>query len=729
MPAPAARKDRGGKPEPDWTHVHRELRRPGVTLMLLWEEYRRGRTGRLRLQPLVRALPRLGGPAVADDAPGAPGRRAHVCRLCRPDRRAGRRPQRRDPRRRRSSSRCMGASSYTYAEASWTQTLPDWIGSHVRALAFMGGVPAQLVPDNPKVGVTRANWYEPGLNRTYLDLATHYGTAILPARPRKPRDKAKVEVGVLVVERWILARLRNRRFFSLGELNQAIGELVATSTPGRCAVSGVSRRDLFVELDRPALQATAGRALRLRRVASAPGRPRLPCRHRRPLLLGAAPADPRAARGAHHRAHHRAVPQRRARRRPSARRRPRPAHDRGRAHAEFPSALRRVDHRAHPARGGSHRPEHRQARRPDPGQPAAPRAGLPRLPRHPAPGAPVRCRSARGGLRSRARHRRPLLRLDPLDPQERARSAAAPSPPGRASWRCPTTPTSAVPATTIEEIMHRAHPSHPRSAASARPRRHGPRLCELEANPTRAELSHAEWLGLLLDRETTERYERRLEHGCVMPGYATRPPSRMSTTALPAASTAHCSRRLIAGALDRRGAEPDHRRADRRRQKLAGLRARPQGLPRQPLGPLSARAADVQRSRAGPRRRPLSPADARPRRGQAADPRRLGSGAARTRAASRPPRDRRGALRPRRHPDHQPDPGRPLARPDRRADPRRRHPRPHRPQRPSPPADQRATRHPGRHQSERPADFDRNRWPTSIRNARPTSSESAQHTI
>ena len=79
----------------------------------------------------------------------------------------------------------MGASSYTYAEASWTQTLPDWIGSHVRALAFMGGVPAQLVPDNPKVGVNRANWYEPGLNRTYLDLATHYRTAILPARPRQ----------------------------------------------------------------------------------------------------------------------------------------------------------------------------------------------------------------------------------------------------------------------------------------------------------------------------------------------------------------------------------------------------------------------------------------------------------------------------------------------------------------------------------------------------------------
>ncbi len=89
----------------------------------------------------------------------------------------------------------MGASSYTYAEATWTQTLPDWIGSHVRALAFMGGVPALLVPDNPKVGVTRANWNEPGLNRTYLDLAAHYGTAILPARPRKPHDKGKRRYG------------------------------------------------------------------------------------------------------------------------------------------------------------------------------------------------------------------------------------------------------------------------------------------------------------------------------------------------------------------------------------------------------------------------------------------------------------------------------------------------------------------------------------------------------
>jgi transposase len=166
----------------------------------------------------------------------------------------------------------MGASSYTYAEATWTQTLPDWIGSHTRALAFFGGVPAQLVPDNPRVGVDRANWYEPGLNRTYLDLATHYGTAILPARVRRPRDKAKVEVAVLVVERWILARLRHRRFFSLAELNEAMALLVTDLNARPMRRLGVSRRDLFLELDHPALKPLPAQAYeyaewRLRRVS------------------------------------------------------------------------------------------------------------------------------------------------------------------------------------------------------------------------------------------------------------------------------------------------------------------------------------------------------------------------------------------------------------------------------------------------------------------------------
>ena len=240
-----------GKPESDWTYVHRELRRPGVTRMLLWEEYRQAepdgygcwcelyRAWEGRLSPTMRQVHPAGERMFVDYA----GQTIEVI-----DGRSG------EIRQAQIFVAVMGASSYTYAEASWTQTLPDWIGSHVRALAFMGGVPAQLVPDNPKVGVDRANWYEPGLNRTYLDLATHYRTAILPARPRKPRDKAKVEVGVLVVERWILARLRNRRFFSLAELNQAIGELVADLNARPMRRLGVSRRDLFLELDRPALK-------------------------------------------------------------------------------------------------------------------------------------------------------------------------------------------------------------------------------------------------------------------------------------------------------------------------------------------------------------------------------------------------------------------------------------------------------------------------------------------
>src|SRR6516225_5609817 len=213
------------KAEADWAYVHHELRRPGVTLMLLWEEYRQ------REPAGDRMFVDYAGQTV-DLIDGSTG----------------------EIRPAQIFVAVMGASNYTYAEATLTQTLPDWIGAHIRALAFMGGVPAQLVPDNPKVGVDRANWYEPGLNRTYLDLATHYRTAILPTRVRKPRDKAKVEVAVLVVERWILARLRNRRFFSLAELNRAIAELVADLNARPMRRLGVSRRDLFLELDRPALK-------------------------------------------------------------------------------------------------------------------------------------------------------------------------------------------------------------------------------------------------------------------------------------------------------------------------------------------------------------------------------------------------------------------------------------------------------------------------------------------
>ncbi|MCK1589543.1 IS21 family transposase, partial [Bradyrhizobium sp. 169] len=147
----------------------------------------------------------------------------------------------------------LGASNYTYAEASLSQSLPDWIASHVRAFAFFGGVARQTVSDNLKAGITRACFHEPMVNRTYADLARHYRTAIVPARPYRPRDKAKVEVGVQIVGRWILARLRNRRFFSLASLNEAIHALLVELNDRPLRSWGRSRRDLFEELDRPAL--------------------------------------------------------------------------------------------------------------------------------------------------------------------------------------------------------------------------------------------------------------------------------------------------------------------------------------------------------------------------------------------------------------------------------------------------------------------------------------------
>jgi transposase len=147
----------------------------------------------------------------------------------------------------------LGASSYTYAEATWTQKLPNWIASHSRAFAFFGGVPAQVISDNLKSGVTKACFYDPQVNRTYAEMAAHYGTAVIPARPRKPRDKAKVEVGVQVVERWILAKLRNRRFFSLAEANATIRQLLDQLNARVTRHLGASRRQLFEQLDRPAL--------------------------------------------------------------------------------------------------------------------------------------------------------------------------------------------------------------------------------------------------------------------------------------------------------------------------------------------------------------------------------------------------------------------------------------------------------------------------------------------
>jgi len=148
----------------------------------------------------------------------------------------------------------MGFSSYTFAEASWSQELPCWIGSHIRAFEYMGGLPTLVIPDNPKTAVTKACRYEPDLNPTYSDMARHYAVAVLPARPRKPRDKAVAESAVQLVQRWIVAALRKRTFFSLAEVNQAMAELLVRLNHKPFRKREGTRASLFSTFERPALR-------------------------------------------------------------------------------------------------------------------------------------------------------------------------------------------------------------------------------------------------------------------------------------------------------------------------------------------------------------------------------------------------------------------------------------------------------------------------------------------
>lgn len=148
----------------------------------------------------------------------------------------------------------LGASSCTYAEATWTQTLPDWIGAHVRMFRFYGATPRLLVPDNLKSGINKASFYDPEVNRSYAAMAAHYGVGILPARPRRPRDKAAVEAGVRFAQSYIIGRLRNVTFFSLAECNAAIAAAVERMNRREMRRLGTSRRQLFEAIERPVMQ-------------------------------------------------------------------------------------------------------------------------------------------------------------------------------------------------------------------------------------------------------------------------------------------------------------------------------------------------------------------------------------------------------------------------------------------------------------------------------------------
>ncbi len=241
-------------PIPDFRRIHEELRsHRHLTLSLLWQEYKENHTDgyqysrfcqlyrewEKKLDVIMRQEHRAGDKMYVDHA----GPTVPVIDS-----------QTREVRQASIFVAVLGASSYTYAEATWTRDLHDWIGSHVRAFEFFGGISKAVVPDNWRSGVTKACWYEPDLNPTYRDLAEHYDTVILPTRVRKPRDKAKVEAAVLLVERWILAALRHQTFVGLAALNRAIRELLDRLNGRKFRKLDASRADLFERIERPALK-------------------------------------------------------------------------------------------------------------------------------------------------------------------------------------------------------------------------------------------------------------------------------------------------------------------------------------------------------------------------------------------------------------------------------------------------------------------------------------------
>ena len=239
--------------EPDFALIHQELRRPGVTLQLLWEEYQRDnalaykytafcvkyRAWAAGLKRSMRQTHIAGEKLFVDYA----GQTMPIV-----DAASG------EIRRAQIFVAVLGASNYTYACATATQTAADWVGSIIDALEFIGGVPRLIVPDQPRALIARPDRYDPIPGRLVEEFSAHYGVAVLPARPAHPRDKPKVEVGVQVVERWILARLRHRRFFSLGELNAAIGELLTDLNHRPFKKLPGCRHSAFLALDRSELR-------------------------------------------------------------------------------------------------------------------------------------------------------------------------------------------------------------------------------------------------------------------------------------------------------------------------------------------------------------------------------------------------------------------------------------------------------------------------------------------
>lgn len=243
------------RPIPDWDYVHAELRRRDahVSKFCVWDEYRKAHPDGYEyswfcqqyaawtstIEPVMRQQHRAGRATFVDYA----GDTLKVVDL-----------EADEVKTAQVFLGVLGASNYTYAEATWTQQLSCWVGSHVRMFTFFGGTTELLIPDNLLSGVKKADFYDPDINPTYAKLAEHYGVAVLPARKRKPKDKAKVESAVLHAERTILAKLRNRVFYSLDEVNEAIAELLEELNQRPFQKLPGCRRTAFEQLDSPALR-------------------------------------------------------------------------------------------------------------------------------------------------------------------------------------------------------------------------------------------------------------------------------------------------------------------------------------------------------------------------------------------------------------------------------------------------------------------------------------------
>jgi transposase len=248
-PPPPANSDR---PLPDWNYVRSELARKGVTLTLLWQEYMRAHPMGFRYSRFVELYRAWeGAHSYSMVQHHRPGEKLFVDF-------AGMTMPLMDPGTGEVSHvqifvAATGYSQFTFVRACRTQTLRDWLDAHALTFEFLGGCPEVVVPDNLKSGVTKACRYEPEKNPAYAELAAHYGVAVLPARRRKPKDKAKVESAVQQVERWVLAPLRNRIFFSLQELQQAIDVQLGELNNRKLSDLSLSRRELFEAEERGAL--------------------------------------------------------------------------------------------------------------------------------------------------------------------------------------------------------------------------------------------------------------------------------------------------------------------------------------------------------------------------------------------------------------------------------------------------------------------------------------------